>query len=981
MNTEANKTGPRPTPSSHSRNHSYSHTSPRSLGTVDVKLFSTQTAKTAKGKLKEEENCFGWWDYAPLLEAHKPPLQWTSSSLIITAHATEPRVVCVHFPSNKHFTLPSAPSLAASPTSYEPPTILSASARDDWIFAYFPGIDIDGAGCLWNRSHPIDEWAIKDWRTFSRGDAVVAARWLNPEREWASTDSGSPVKLPTLGPFIPLLNPIDQVKMLSVSLSRRSSSREGQERPPGERVDGARGLGRCVRAAIGFGYDESSILVATHSSFVPSAASESTPSSTADLTMSLSMNPPILEPVVTSEWETWRDESIIEVCEVSISIQGFLLSLVTTPLPYIRNSLQPNRSLTDLTFVPSLPSLFHMPAFPSTPTQTHRYVTPQSSPASVHAHVSQSPGRAIHRSPAKGTPPKPAIEKMKGKPMSALYLLCTTLDLGQYTETPKSDVTLYIFWRNLADLAVQTWVSTFHIHYANLSIIVHTSPSQPSSSPQYAGALLGVLDTKGQVLKGKERHRLSVGRLQMIRLPELQIDENWDSTNIVCSVGSHGPELPFSMAVSPNRTLVCAVPSSTSLAFTASTSIYSHPSKVLHAAQDFGTSRAKKQLSASLEMTIQRRIMPGDVVHLLTKQSTPISVVEEVLANVLSNFNASNNGLTGMWTNELLGTAVEIYHARSLSSQKESEKGDFLSRYQVGHEICSLKACNDVWEDTYDSKGYDINAVWCLTSLCSYFIEILEKLLKECVEFAGDVSLLESLKSAGGTGEAPQPLASPKTGLKYDNNPFTGRPPLKPSPIDLNCSLTHLIHPYTLDNLYCFLQHVRRFRAYLGAIAKQDEHHQMAKEMLIDIVDSSGIDLEALDRVLSDIRDEVKANAERDPDLARRCLVSLKPPSQYATLLQKFIVKIMQAQLVDKSRLFIKPDDLVDSILGLSVGEAGTVPDSDVISKGLRPRLKPPLSCVRCSGKSEINNEAFPGHASAPWLAWERSWQTHLIDV
>lgn len=122
-----------------------------------------------------------------LLSFHRP-VQWTSSSLIITAHATEPSVICVHFPSNKHFTLPRAHSLAASSESYEPPSVISASTKDDWIFAYFPGVDRGGIGCLWNKSRLVDDWVVKECRTFAKGGAVVAARWLNPDRE-VSIDS------------------------------------------------------------------------------------------------------------------------------------------------------------------------------------------------------------------------------------------------------------------------------------------------------------------------------------------------------------------------------------------------------------------------------------------------------------------------------------------------------------------------------------------------------------------------------------------------------------------------------------------------------------------------------------------------------------------------------------------------------------------------------------------------------------------------
>ncbi|KAH8120279.1 hypothetical protein DFH11DRAFT_48421 [Phellopilus nigrolimitatus] len=1002
---ESSKAATRPLPFPQSRTHSHSHAPSHSLGSTELKLLNNTSAKTAKGKHREEENWhFGWWDYVPLLEARKPPVQWTSSSLIITAHSTEPRVICLHFPSNKQFTLPSPPSLAASPASYEPPTLIAGSARDDWIFAYFPGVDVDGVGCLWNRSRMVDDWAVKEWRTYARGDAAVAARWLNVDREWVTADAGPPVRLPTLGPFIPLSNPVllvvteshscnmyythppsEQVKMLSASLSRRSSSREGQERIPGERVDGPRGLGRCTQAAIGFGYDESSILIATYSSFVPSVESDSFTANTSELAMSLAMGPaPLSEPVIISEWETWRDENIIEVCEIGISIQGLLLSLSTTPLPSIRNFPPPNRHLTDLTFVPSLPSLHQGPLFPSTPTQTHRHVTPQSSPATVHTHVTQSPGRPIHRTPVKGTPPKANLEKMKGRLQGAMYLLCTTLDLGHYASNPKSEVTLYTFWRNQADLVVQTWYYKRTSHLAVPSgIIMHLSPSQPTNSAQNTGVLLGVLRTDGRILKRKEGQLVATGRLQMLRLPDLQTDDSWEPTSIVCPVGPRGVDLPFSLAVSPNRTLVCAVSPSSLTGFGEPTCIHPHPTKTMHAAQDFGAQKTKKHLASSLEVAVQKRVMPSDIVHFLAMQCSPIAIIEGVLAAVLLNFDTNGNGLTTMWTNEVIGAAVEMYRTKSRSARTESEKNDLTSRYQVGHEICSLSACNTVWEDTFDSRGYDLDAVWYLTSLCSYFSEFLEKLLKECVEFSSDEAMALNLKAE--RGDVTASLISPIAVGNNAEDPFAaahGRSSGKEAPtFDLSCSLTHLIHPYALDNVYFFLQHVRRFRAFLGSHAKAEEHYKMAREVLVDTIDSSGIALDALDKVIIEIRDEVKANADRTPDLARRCLVSLKPPVQYAALLQKIVSKITQVQVVDKSRLFVKPDDLVDGMLGLSLSAPDKMPDRDVISKGFLPGLKPPMNCIRCGGKSEISTKVnnMPGHASIRWMIWEMSWQTHCI--
>ncbi|KAL5535488.1 hypothetical protein ACEPAF_3582 [Sanghuangporus sanghuang] len=969
----------RPLPYSHSRTHS--HTLAHTLAASDLKL-----PNTTKGKQKETEDFrFGWWDFVPLFEPRRPPVQWTSSSLILTAHATEPRVACLHFPSNKHFTLPDPPALSASPASYDPPSIICASSRDDEIFAYFPGIDVDGVGCFWSKSRTVDDWTIREWQTFARGDDVVAARWLDPYRKWSSSDSGTPVRLPALGPFIPSLHPVlitvtetrlcdvfylhpqaEKLHMLSASLARRSVSKETQKRPIGEQVEGPRGLGRCVHAAIGVGYDESSVLVSTYSSFVPGAAPESQRQRSADVNLSLTV-PAFEEPEATSNWETWRDEKVIDVCEVNISIEGFFLSLVTTPLPSIRDFPRSGRCLIGMTFVPALPSNTLTMA-PSTPTQTHRRVTPQSSPASVPAHVSQSPGRSILRSPVKAAAAKPMLEKVRGRTPSPLYLLCTTLEHGQFAASPSSELILYIFWRNPVD--PQTW---YFRRMSQLtltsSVVVHVSHFQPINTPQHTSALLGTLNHEGQPMRRKGEQRVTVGKLHILRLPELQIDDGWEATNLVCPVGSYGVELPFSFAVSPNHSLVCAIPAASLTSFRANVLafIHRHPSRTMHSGQEYVWQKPKRHLATCAAIALQRRISPGDIIHILCTQSVPISAVEDALATVLLDFETNHAGTTTMWIIEVIGLAIELYRKRSLFARSDAETGDLISRYQAGLEVCSLSACSAVWEETFVTAGYDPDAIWYLTSLCGYFMEVfLENLLKDCVEFASEVSLVESHSDS------------------IDGNKRTEFPNGQTSSVYLSSSLLHLVHPYMLGTLHRFVQHVRRFRGFLGSKMRAEEHLQVAREILIDCVDSSPVDLEALDKVLSEIKSEVKMNAgmvEHSPDIARRALVSLKPPAQYSSLLQKIVSKLMQAKVVDKLALFIKPTDLVDGVLGLSMSSSGKMHDRDIITKGYLTGQNQTLQCLRCDGKSEIGAKMniAQEHPSIRWTTWERTWQTHCV--
>ncbi|EPQ58333.1 hypothetical protein GLOTRDRAFT_91770 [Gloeophyllum trabeum ATCC 11539] len=141
-----------------------------------------------KGKAKEDRPWqIEWWDLCSLAEGKPPPLAWSRSSTIFTAHASEPKIVARLFPSSKPCTIPSPPQILSTPASYEPPTIISVALNDEWLFAYFPGKDCDGISCLWKKMPQADEWQIKDCWTCARGAGVIAASWIGQEREVSLT--------------------------------------------------------------------------------------------------------------------------------------------------------------------------------------------------------------------------------------------------------------------------------------------------------------------------------------------------------------------------------------------------------------------------------------------------------------------------------------------------------------------------------------------------------------------------------------------------------------------------------------------------------------------------------------------------------------------------------------------------------------------------------------------------------------------------
>lgn len=82
---------------------------------------------------------------------------------------------------------------------------------------------------------------------------------------------------------------------------------------------------------------------------------------------------------------------------------------------------------------------------------------------------------------------------------------------------------------------------------------------------------------------------------------------------------------------------------------------------------------------------------------------------------------------------------------------------------------------------------------------------------------------------------------------------------------------------YALSNLQRALGHVKRFRNQLRASSVRAENAQIARDVLIDLVDCSGIDLEALEALLETLVPDVKAIEGKAPALEIVCL-SLTDP-------------------------------------------------------------------------------------------------------
>src|SRR5262249_52142133 len=98
--------------------------------------------------------------------------------------------------------------------------------------------------------------------------------------------------------------------------------------------------------------------------------------------------------------------------------------------------------------------------------------------------------------------------------------------------------------------------------------------------------------------------------------------------------------------------------------------------------------------------------------------------------------------------------------------------GMLLAKLQTAHEICSLAACNMAFQECKEGGGYDlgqffpsnirsyerssendignIDAIWQLITLCSWILNLLEKLMKDCVASHANDTAAPTLKVEAG---------------------------------------------------------------------------------------------------------------------------------------------------------------------------------------------------------------------------------------
>lgn len=115
---------------------------------------------------------------------------------------------------------------------------------------------------------------------------------------------------------------------------------------------------------------------------------------------------------------------------------------------------------------------------------------------------------------------------------------------------------------------------------------------------------------------------------------------------------------------------------------------------------------------------------------------------------------------------------------------------------------------------------------------------------------------------------------------------------------------------------------------------------------------------------------------------SQRSLASCQPSTTVRESIRGVIQSLGNSSVIDKSRLFIKPSDLVDGVARLGPECPGQRKETerDVITKGMLVKRGVDFICLRCEGKSELGGDpTVAGHISLRWWRWEKRYNYRCI--
>ncbi|KAF8481409.1 hypothetical protein JB92DRAFT_3038603 [Gautieria morchelliformis] len=897
-----------------------------------------------------------WWDLWPLVDGERRPVQWTDSSMIFSSHPSSPIVVARAFPSSAPFTLPSPIPVLNNPGGFSSPKIIQVSSGDEYVFAFFEGRGGEHAACIWSQEESRDNWKVSIHWQIRLGQGIVLAKWLDGERTWMHT--APPSRSPPLGPPNPFGKPTlllvtqghvvqivhrsslsMQFQLVSASLRHASLAHVSDRPTAGETTNGPGGLLVCRKAAVGLGYGESTIIIATCSTLIPP-----TSSSNPEFPDHFGVPTPSIHPSIASlgSWESYGPEQAIHLCEIRITSFNFIMGVATKPLPPLFPQVTSSSHLSDILILP------------------HLTVEEPSSPD----------GSAVDNVSSKNS------RRFK----TLMRVVLSYLDFEDYL-SPKSDIMCFEIQRGKGSPTESSKPVTWSHRHLHTRTITNAAVSflLPSRNPSSDAIVAGVLDTEGLTPrssagegKSKEIH---IGKIIRLRLPNLIDDEDWEPSRLMARPDDAGTNPPISAAISPLESFICTSPAPWSSALRLS--VHALPSQ-----KNFTVTA----LSESLLLSILSNRPPTDVVHVLANPTFPLSSVHVVLEDT---FDALDSGdLSAQdWRWQVAGIMLDIYRTRleRLCNETPTDEKEQISmdeRWHIALDICTVRALKSAFDACKEGHGYDLDPVWQLISLISWLVDFAERLVRTCVLWEGSLALHNSRSATEPSQDKTQDIQVKMEAMEVDRDDlFDGE--LSPAPdafaYSAPPSLIHIIHPYLLDNLIGAISHLNAFRAYLDTLLPSKLKAGIAKELALDFIDCSGIDFKELESALRKIS-QLEEFTALDAGTLRRsfCLLSPLPTTQ--GLLMEACSLITSPTTVSKPRLFIKPSDLVDGISKLNLERGKMNKVRDVVSKGVLGTPGSARTCTRCGGKTEVGRTPLPRRANditdiGSWAAWEHGWK------
>ncbi|KAF8636496.1 hypothetical protein AX17_003311 [Amanita inopinata Kibby_2008] len=846
----------------------------------------------SKGKAREETRWrTGWWDFYPLAEQSQRPLEWSESCFIFSPHPTRPEVTARHFSSSKQFVIPPPAPVSSSPALYSPPTFISVSPGERFVFVYYPGKASDGVGCIWRRESRLDDWLSLGWWKFAQDARPLAADWLGSPRLARSS-----MRLPPRGPRTLITYPtllyitsdhrahvcylrhyVSSLKVISCSLDQADVASEITQSD--EVINYP--VKRCVLAAIGLAYNESSVLVATRVRYLPTKFSRDPQLNSLGLDVSVNINEPAPPEPNVFNWEVWGEESSIHICELKLEFDGALMSLHTNPLPPI---LHTNHSLTKLCLIPLLRN------------------SPNVISATTQSDSNNSP---------------------------TFYMVASHLDFGDYTSTPKSEISVYSLFKSSASVTREADQVPWNVRqeakrgfYPEVLCFIIPVDSGSANPLLY----VGTVKTSGSIPTRSKSRRAEVGVIKVLKLSDLKEDEHWQSSSISSTVDQLGRELPLAATISPNGVLV-----TTASPWLPHASVHCLPKKSLKLDSSI------PHYSILLASAILLGKSTADITHVLSPPSVPLNKVIDILYRAVQLLDKLDNGIPYSRTASFLGVVIEIYMNKARHLSLEDERDNLGIKIRVLFSILTLKVFNEIFEQCREEDGNaELQSAWQLIELSEYIVHFVENLMRECVLWHDPV--------------------------REESN---SSPPILDSP-----TLLPLAHPYAFKNVCKAVGYVAKLRAYIGSLPAGGERENTAKNVLLDLVDRSGVDFAILQKLLAEC---LKESTSLDANDCRLSLASCHPvPSMYP-LLNTIIHRINESNILNKSMLFIKPRDLVDGAHQFNLGTEKREMNEDVFFKKPLAKQIPGSMCLRCGGMSKLGSDTLRPGVSNKWRTWVKT--------